>query len=216
MGDIQLESGVLLKPIPVSLNDDYMAGSDGNVYSRIKFRGFGRTEYTDWYPLKGARNMKGYYIISLCHKNTKVTKTVHSLICMSFHGQKAKASLQVRHLDGNKNNNRPENLKWGTQLENYQDMVAHGTLCKGEKHWASRLTDKERSALRWALDPGLCSQNNAAKILGMAESSIREIANSKYVDMEGLRTPTTPPRAWGGTGIRGCGSAKCGVRRVER
>ena len=36
-----------LRPIPVSPNDDYMAGSDGQIYSRTKYAGFGRKERVD-------------------------------------------------------------------------------------------------------------------------------------------------------------------------
>jgi len=44
---------VILRPIPISPNADYMAGSDGQIYSRTRYKGFGRKEYVDWYPLSG-------------------------------------------------------------------------------------------------------------------------------------------------------------------
>lgn len=178
MTSIQLPSGVVLMPIPVSPNSDYMAGSDGHVYSRTRYKGFGRKEYVDWYPLAGHKNAKGYSSVSLCHENKKVTKYVHRLVCMAFHGLPERESMQVRHLDGNPANNRPENLAWGSQQENWQDRKAHGNGLDSEKHHAAKLTDAERAHLKWALAVGLCSQRHAARALGMSQSAIWQIANS--------------------------------------
>lgn len=172
---ITLQSGVILSPIPESPSDDYMAGSDGQVYSRTKYKGFGRKDYVDWYPLKGHKTPKGYNSVSLCHDNKKVTRHVHRLVCSAFHGQPEKKSLQVRHLDGNPQNNLPGNLAWGTQIENWADREAHGRGMKGEKHHQSKFTNFERQAIRWAVQKGLCSQRNAARALSVTQSSISEI-----------------------------------------
>jgi hypothetical protein len=169
---------VELKPIPVSPNQDYLAGSDGQIYSRTKYKGFGRKEYVDWYPLKGHRQKgKGYMIISLCHDSKRVTRSIHRLVCMAFHGMPEKKSTQVRHLDGNPSNNKPENLKWGTQIENWQDRKAHGRGCEGEKHPMAKLTDEECQHLRWAIKSGLCSQRQAARALQMSQGGIWHIVN---------------------------------------
>jgi hypothetical protein len=179
MSDIQLQNGVTLKTIPSSPNEDYRAGSDGRIYSRTRYAGFGRKEYVDWYALSGHLTKKGYRSVSMCHENKKVTKNVHRLVCMAFHGLPTSNSLQVRHLDGNPENNLPENLAWGTQAENWQDRKAHGRGCEGEKHHAAKLTDTEREHLRWAISKGLCSQRQAARALGMSQGSISSIVLSK-------------------------------------
>lgn len=48
------------------------------------------------------------------HGNMKV----HQLVCEAFHGTKPFPKAVVMHLDENGLNNRPSNLKWGTQKEN--------------------------------------------------------------------------------------------------
>lgn len=181
MEDIILPNGVLLKPIPISPNNDYMAGSDGQIYSRTKYKGFGRKVYVDWYPLKGHDSGKGYKVVSLCHQNHKVTRSIHRLVCMAFHGMPPNPTFQTRHLDGNPQNNLPENLAWGTQEENWMDRKAHGKGMEGEKHWAAKLTNFERQALRWCIQKNLCSQRHAARILGMSQASISAIVHSKSV-----------------------------------
>lgn len=174
--EMRTGAGVLLMPIPVSPNDDYMAGEDGQIYSRTKYKGFGRKELTDWYPLVGHKNHKGYLSVSMSHENVKVTKSIHRLVCMAFHGMPSEERrMEVRHLDGNPANNLPENLAWGTAAENWHDRRAHGTATVGEKHHAAKLTDEERCHLAWAIRRGLCSQHQAAKALGMSQSAIGEI-----------------------------------------
>jgi len=84
MDSIFLPNGVELRHIPISPNSDYMAGSDGNIYSRTRYKGFGRKELTDWYPLRGHSSKRGYLSVSLCHNNIKITKHVHRMVCMAF------------------------------------------------------------------------------------------------------------------------------------
>lgn len=45
-------------------------------------------------------------------------RKVHQLVCEAFHGPKPFPGAVVIHIDENALNNRPENLRWGTQREN--------------------------------------------------------------------------------------------------
>lgn len=45
-------------------------------------------------------------------------KKVHRLICEAFHGPPPFENAVVIHIDEDGLNNRPDNLKWGTQSEN--------------------------------------------------------------------------------------------------
>ncbi len=180
---MKLPSGVTLKAIPVSPNDDYMAGDDGQIYSRTKYAGFGRKERVDWYPMaarlpKKRGGKQPYKTVTLCHENRKVTKAVHKLVCLAFNGPQPTAASQVRHLDGDASNCVPTNLCWGTQQQNWQDRRAHGRVALGEKHHAAKLTDAERAHLRWALGRGLCSIRHAARTLGLAQASVQRLARA--------------------------------------
>jgi hypothetical protein len=181
MSMVMIPSGVTLQPIPVSPNDDYMAGDDGMVYSRTRYKGFGKKAYVDWYPLRGCRATKGYLTVSLCHNNKKLTKSVHRLICMAFHGEPINPSMQVRHLDGNPENNKPSNLAWGTQYENWEDRRSHGRVALGEDHHAAKFSNKERAHIRWAVSKGLCSHKHAARMLGVSQSAISNIVRKETV-----------------------------------
>lgn len=43
---------------------------------------------------------------------------IHRAVCEAFHGPPPFAGAVVIHIDEDAHNNRPENLKWGTQKEN--------------------------------------------------------------------------------------------------
>lgn len=45
-------------------------------------------------------------------------KKVHQLVCEAFHGPRPFDNAVVIHLDEDATNNKPENLRWGTQKEN--------------------------------------------------------------------------------------------------
>lgn len=183
MEGMRLPSGVTLKAIPVSPNDDYMAGDDGRIYSRTRYAGFGRKDRVDWYAMasrlpKRTGNRQRYKTVTLCHENRKVTMTVHKLVCLAFNGPQPTPAHQVRHLDGNADNCLPTNLAWGTQIENWLDRRAHGRVALGELHHAAKLTNAEREHLRWALAKGLCSAKHAARMLGLAQATVQAIAHA--------------------------------------
>lgn len=74
-------------------------------------------------------------------------RKVHQLVCEAFHGSKPFPEAVVIHLDENALNNRPENLKWGTQKENLNmpkfkawlsSDARKKTLARGDQHHMRR------------------------------------------------------------------------------
>jgi hypothetical protein len=55
---------------------------------------------------------------------------VHRLVCEAFHGPPPFERAVVLHLNENALDNRPENLRWGTQKENL-NMPGFIAYCKG-------------------------------------------------------------------------------------
>lgn len=59
-------------------------------------------------------------------------RKVHQLVCEAFHGPKPFEHAVVIHIDEDAHNNRPCNLKWGTQKENlsvYRDYSDRAPRC---------------------------------------------------------------------------------------
>lgn len=86
--------------------------------------------------LKGTRSGK-YLALSVAGPGRPY---LHRVICETFHGPAASSDLEVRHLDGDRDNNAARNLAWGTRKQNAADKVRHGTTTCGERNPRARLT----------------------------------------------------------------------------
>lgn len=107
----------------------------------------------------------------------KKKRWVHHLILETFDRSKPNG-LQCRHLDGNPGNNRPDNLSWGTQMENSMDRWEHGTMPVGEKSAAAKLTlpqVKEIKKLK-----GHISSRQVAASYGVAHTTIQKIWRGEH------------------------------------
>jgi len=75
-------------------------------------------------------NCNGYMQLCLSKEGVNLKHRVHRLALSSF-TRDAGAGLDVRHKDGNRTNNRIENLCWGTRKDNMADAIAHGRTNRG-------------------------------------------------------------------------------------
>lgn len=92
----------------------------------------------------------GYLFVGVRFLDRKFSKKVHQLVCLAFHGVTPAGSECVRHLDGNKLNNQPCNLRWGTNKENAADTILHGRQVAGFDHPNMHITKEEALAIRTA------------------------------------------------------------------
>ena len=67
---------------------------------------------------------------------------VHNLVCTTWHGARPDGAV-IRHLDGVRHHNFPNNLSWGTPLENSKDSRIHGTWVHGAVVNTARLSDDD-------------------------------------------------------------------------
>lgn len=77
-------------------------------------------------------NRGGYLQCGVNVDGKQIRTTVHRLVCEAFHGLPGELPSgvkrwEVRHLNGVKTDNRPENLAWGSPSENREDSVRHRT-----------------------------------------------------------------------------------------
>ena len=94
--------------------------------------------------LKPCVGGRGYKVVVLTNKEGGKTKTLHRLIAKSFIPN-PENKPEVDHKDRNRINNKLENLRWVTGLENqrysYQNGREHNKPSKdkfGELHWGSK------------------------------------------------------------------------------
>ncbi|WLS01700.1 HNH endonuclease signature motif containing protein [Shinella oryzae] len=88
----------------------------------------------------------GYSVVSLSKKCIVETVTVHRLVCSAFHGEPT-AGMTVNHKDGDKLNNRADNLEWATPAENTQHALRNGFRTspdqRGAKNPRAKLTSSQ-------------------------------------------------------------------------
>ena len=92
----------------VSWTPKYMVSNLGNVKNAITGK-----------QLAGSVNNKGYIRYDLCIDGKRVAKAGHRLVAEAFL-PKVEGKIYVNHIDGNKTNNRIDNLEWCTCQENSQ------------------------------------------------------------------------------------------------
>ncbi len=80
-----------------------------------------------------AANDRGYFHVGL-HSGAKQQRLyVHRLVLEAFVGP-CPAGMEGCHNDGDRANNRLDNLRWDTSKNNHADRLEHGTDTRGEKN----------------------------------------------------------------------------------
>lgn len=157
---------------PIQDFEGYEVSSLGQVRSWKPLRGRG-PKPTSPRTLKTCPDKDGYKQVTLC-KGTQTTKKVCWLVCETFHGKRPDKNV-VRHLNGNQEDDREENLKWGTHKENVADAVSHGTKARGEQANRSSITEADIPRIR----SGVESVKELAATFGVSEGAIRHIQKKR-------------------------------------
>ena len=109
---------------------------------------------TKWWILRPWSNPQGYEIASIYLNWVQKYYTVHRLVALAFIPQEEWKD-QVNHKDGNKKNNRVDNLEWCTMSENLKHSfrVLGRKVCKTWtwKFWSLHHNAKaiEQYSLEW-------------------------------------------------------------------
>lgn len=152
------------------IKDYYTITSDGLIYS-------------DNSGLMKTRNRAGtnYQIINLSKLDgSKRTFRVHRLVMMAFNPVENMDELEVNHIDGNKKNNKLENLEWCTASENQIHAFKTGLnkSRRGEESNFSKLTNDDVKKVFELREKGFL-QREIAEIVGCTKSNISCILRGK-------------------------------------
>lgn len=114
---------------PIPGYPGYVVSESGVVYSLPKRRHFSTTII-----LRQTKNPHGYFTVAITGNGKNTTVAVHRLVALAFYGPPPTPEHEVRHLDGSRDNNHFDNLRWGTVAENAADKVRHGRHNHGPSH----------------------------------------------------------------------------------
>lgn len=119
----------------------------------------------------------GYLIICLHQNKKQFNKKVHRLIIEAFNG---KSELEVNHKDGNKKNNKLDNLEYCTMMQNQQHAWSTGLrkAKSGKDSHYAKLTEDQVRHIRELLIMDL-SQASIARNFGISQSTVYKIKHKQ-------------------------------------
>lgn len=125
---------------------------------------------------------KGYKHVKININGKIRTAHVHTLVLSTFVGPRPDGML-CRHLDGDRSNNRLENLAWGTWKENAHDSFLHGTHSCGTRGGGAKFTKEQVIEINRRVHNGETGRS-LAKEFGVSEGTISFIKNAKVYRLE--------------------------------
>ena len=102
----------------------------------------------------------GYPYIQLGSRHQK--RNIHQLVCAAWHGPRPEGMLAC-HRNDIKTDNRPENLYWGSRLDNAADAVLNDRQLCGEAVAISKLTAADVVEMRRLRAEGMVYQKLAER-----------------------------------------------------
>lgn len=146
---------------------EYLAASTGHIWSKSRLDCLGRTWGGYW--LKGKPARSGHLRVGLYRRGKQVWRYIHRLVLESFAGS-CPLGHETCHNNNDPTDNRVENLRWDTHLENFKDSVRAGTnklgRMLGESHPRHKLCEREVHQIRQLVTEGVSQQTIARKVWG--------------------------------------------------
>jgi predicted XRE-type DNA-binding protein len=125
------------------------------------------------------RISNGYFLVDLRVRGKRKYHRVHRLVAYSFIGIQPTLKHEVRHFDGNKQNNNSNNLSWGTREDNEFDKIRHNKTNRGQRNGRSKLTLDQVIEIRKLLLQGDLLQRQIAEMFNVTRMTISDIKGER-------------------------------------
>lgn len=132
--------------------------------------------------LVGGIDKYGYKYNVLCHDGRRKTYKLHVIIMKTFvNNDDPKNKTQINHIDGNKLNNRLDNLEYSTPGDNVRHARRLGLINspKGEDHSNSKLTDDNVKEILKLLKSKKYTQKEIANEFNVSRRTVGFIKNNQ-------------------------------------
>lgn len=173
---------------PVPSEPGVMASSEGRIVLPPRYAPIAHGGFRGYFPKprygqvsREHKEAKHTYRIIMVRDETKQAvqrpRKVHQLVCEAFHGPKPFAAAVVLHLDEDAHNNRPENLKWGTQKENLNAPKLRASIRK-------RPIEAKCAQCAVSFEPEYAEQKFCSlRCVGESQSVLDDIGRRKVRDL---------------------------------
>lgn len=162
----------------------YEVSNLGRVRSLDRVVNYGRHGKTFYRGriLKGIVNSKGYKVVGLSRRRQIKIRYVHQLVLETFLGPRPR-DFDTCHTDGNKTNNKLDNLRYDTVKNNVADSIRHGSFHRGAQSVCAKLTVRQVLEIRRNFKN--LSSPKWAKKFGVSKQTILSVINRRtYVGVE--------------------------------
>src|SRR5699024_10981489 len=133
----------------------------------------GRTQFKKGMILKNKLGNHGYHYVILYKNNKQKSFTIHTLVAYEFIGERPEDN-DVCHIDGDRFNNKANNLRYDTRSENFLDFYRSGS-----KNPNGKLTIKEVLEIRDLHKKEEYNRFQLAEKFGISYSQIGSIINRR-------------------------------------
>jgi hypothetical protein len=128
--------------------------------------------------LRQSESGEGYLRVTLVKKGKRKTFFVQQIVCKAFWGPAPGPNYEVGHLDGDRKNNKSNNLEWVTKKQNAAHRRLHGNSGEGEGNSSAKLTRDDVYEILDRYDEGE-SASSLGREFGVSHTQILNIVKGK-------------------------------------
>jgi len=143
-------------------NKKYKVSDHGNIISHARRKPK---------QLRSQTDCSGYKRVSLRLNGKSARRSVHRLVLLSFVGDPPEG-YQACHRNGVRDDNRLENLYWGSVAANNRDKIAHGSTRRGAANHTAVLTEEQVVKIRELYATGQYTARELATTHGMSKAPV--------------------------------------------
>jgi hypothetical protein len=157
----------------------YEVSDQGNVRTvtrTVEVRGSLRRYQST--PLKPQKHTAGYLKYTFWRNGVPTNMFTHFAVMSAFSGPRPEG-MQICHCNGNKADNRLENLRWDTPSSNQSDRELHGTGRIGKPKLFRKMNAARASEIRRATELFDLNITQTAKLLSLPRTTVADVLNQR-------------------------------------
>jgi hypothetical protein len=162
---------------PVPGYENYSVSNTGRVIRAIGGQGAQAGRELEQHP-----NEKGYLWVRLTKNNRPKSFFVHKLVLLAFSGPMPDGMTEINHENGNKGNNRLDNLEYSTRSGNIQHAYDTGLKpsMKGVRNGSAVLDDEKVREIRKLYSEGGWTHRALSLKFSVGKATITRILSGGY------------------------------------